>query len=107
MCSMEHIAVRSRTRWTLAIGAAFCVIAPGWMLMAAQPTPAMVTTVPLAAAVAPAATTSVPLAPTTVRVALVRARKRLELDLPFDGHVSDEAAEKIARLMRCPISGRT
>ena len=46
-------------------------------------------------------------APATVRVVLVRGPKRLELDLPFDGKVSPTTADEIARLMRCPTSGRT
>jgi uncharacterized protein YcbK (DUF882 family) len=45
--------------------------------------------------------------PTTVHVVLTRGQKRLELDLPLDGKVSAADADEIARLMRCPESGRT
>jgi uncharacterized protein YcbK (DUF882 family) len=38
---------------------------------------------------------------------LTRGRKRLDLDLPFDGKVSAQTADEIARMMRCPSSGRT
>jgi uncharacterized protein YcbK (DUF882 family) len=46
-------------------------------------------------------------APTTVHVVLTRGAKRLELDLPLDGKVDRATADVIARLMRCPDSGRT
>ncbi|NVB82025.1 MAG: DUF882 domain-containing protein [Kofleriaceae bacterium] len=45
--------------------------------------------------------------PTTVHVVLTRGHKRLELELPLDGKVSATDADEIARLMRCPESGRT
>jgi uncharacterized protein YcbK (DUF882 family) len=45
--------------------------------------------------------------PATVHVVLTRGHKRLEIDLPIDGKVSPEMANEIARIMRCPTSGRT
>lgn len=46
-------------------------------------------------------------APATVHVVLTRGQKRLELELPVDGKVPATTADEIARMMRCPISGRT
>ncbi len=43
----------------------------------------------------------------TVHLVLTRGQQRLELDLPVDGKVSKETADEIARIMRCPTSGRT
>jgi uncharacterized protein YcbK (DUF882 family) len=43
----------------------------------------------------------------TVHVVLTRGHMRLELDLPLDGKVSPTTADEIARMMRCPVSGRT
>ena len=52
---------------------------------------------------APAAAADKP----TVHVVLTRGPQRLDVDLPLDGKVSAETATAIARLMRCPTSGRT
>jgi uncharacterized protein YcbK (DUF882 family) len=48
-----------------------------------------------------------PAEPETVHVVLTRGQKRLELELPRDGNVSRDTADEIARLMRCPTTGRT
>jgi len=48
-----------------------------------------------------------PSEPATVHVVLIRGPQRLELELPIDGNVSADAADAIARIMRCPTSGRT
>lgn len=45
--------------------------------------------------------------PATVHVVLTRGHNRLELELPVDGKVSVTTADEIARMMRCPVSGRT
>lgn len=45
-------------------------------------------------------------APSGVHVVLVRGRDRLELDLPFDGKVTDTDADAIAEIMSDPNSGR-
>jgi uncharacterized protein YcbK (DUF882 family) len=64
---------------------------------------AVVKAAPAAASEVPAA----PPAPATVHVVLTRGPHRLELDLPVDGKVSPAMADDIARIMRCPTSGRT
>lgn len=45
--------------------------------------------------------------PTTVHAVLTRGHERLELDLPEDGKVTADTADAIARMMRCPETGRT
>src|SRR5512143_4305377 len=45
--------------------------------------------------------------PATVHAVLTRGHERLELDLPVDGKVTTDTADAIARMMRCPETGRT
>lgn len=79
----------------------------------AEPTPHSAAAVRVAVDVAPPPSIALPEVsapapePATVHVVLTRGRKRLELDLPVDGKVSKPVADEIARLMRCPRSGRT
>jgi len=130
---MKATAIGTRARLPLGFVACVCV----WVLVLypapAEPTPQssairVVTVVPppIAAAEPPAPQSSAirvvtvvpppiaaaeppapPLAPTTVHIVLTRGPHRLELDLPLDGKVAADDADAIARIMRCPTSGRT
>ncbi len=78
----------------------------------AEPTPhsaavsvAVVSAPPVS--IAPAEVPAPPSGPATVHVVLTRGHKRLELELPVDGKVPPATADAIARMMRCPTSGRT
>lgn len=76
----------------------------------AEPTPhASSVSVAIVSASSPSITTPELSAPVreTVHVVLTRGHQRLELDLPLDGKVSRATADAIARMMRCPVSGRT
>lgn len=92
-----------------------CVCLPLLLLFPskAEPTPhgaAVSVAVASAPAVVPTAPSEVPapaLVPTTVHVVLTRGQKRLEIELPLDGKVEADTANAIAKLMRCPKSGRT
>lgn len=101
--------VRARAR-LLPFGLAVCLCLPVllWTPATAEPQGSAVRVVKMVATATAPSTTEVPaLAPDTVHLVLTRGKKRLELDLPFDGKVSPEIADEIARLMRCPDSGRT
>lgn len=92
-----------------------CVCLPLLLLFPgeAEPTPhvAAVGVAPISAVVSAAPPSIVapelPAPPATVPVVLIRGAKRLELDLPVDGKVAPDTADAIARIMRCPTSGRT
>src|SRR5262245_46364741 len=91
-----------------------CVCLPLLVLFPgkAEPTPHTATVrIATVSAPAPIVKTDVPVvapAVATVHVVLTRGQhQRLELDLPLDGKVSRETADDIAKIMRCPTSGRT
>lgn len=108
---MQASDVRARHRM-LPLLLALCLCLPLLLLYPskAEPTPhtnavsvVAVTAPPVAAPELPAP----PPVPTTVHVVLTRGQKRLELELPLDGKVPATTADAIARIMRCPTSGRT
>jgi len=75
----------------------------------ADPTPhATAVSVTIVSAPPPsiAAAPEPPAQPATVHTVLTRGHQRLELDLPLDGSVSADIADSIARMMRCPDTGR-
>jgi len=108
--SMVFVDLRPRNWWILPVGAASGVVLSFLVLLqqttAASQPPAAPVLAPAVIA-APAKVAPAPEPPRAAHVVLVRGRQRLEVDLPFDGRVTDEVADDLARLMRCPESGRT
>jgi len=109
---MKASDVRAPARM-LPFGLALCLCLPVllWSPATAEPTTHSSVRVVALVATAPSIATpelpAPPPEPATVHVVLTRGQKRLELELPFDGKVPADTADAIARMMRCPTSGRT
>src|SRR5262245_58663824 len=100
--------------WPLTLWLAPCVCLPLILLFPTKAEPAqpaaaprvdVVSAPPLS--IAPPVVDAAPSVPATVHVVLTRGHQRLDLQLPVDGKVSPVTADAIARMMRCPTTGRT